>query len=561
MPQSFFASTRDALSIYFHKRVLILLLLGFSAGLPLMLVFSTLSFWLREAGVDRAAIGYFSWVALIYAFKWAWSPLVDRMPLPLFSQLFGRRRGWMLFSQLLLIAAILGMAGSDPMEDLTHLALFALMVAFSSATQDIVVDAFRIESAPEKMQAALAAAYQVGYRSAMIIATAGSLTIAAWVSPEPESYDLQSWQTAYLVMAGLMGIGILATLFAKEPAVDISSIGEEEAVLRDRLRANLAPRLSVWAAPANLFILRHGKLLLLLLGLYFCFSLAEPFTQVLQSYFPSQALNTNVVTLATMGLTLLLWLLIFGVKSKDRAIQEQEAKQLTQAGTDRMAAFISWLYSAVALPFIDFFRRYGKSAILILMLISCYRISDIVMGIMANVFYVDMGFSKEEIATLSKVYGLIMTLVGSAFGGVLLARFGTIKILYVGAFLVATTNLLFALQAMVGYNVPLLTLAISVDNFSGGIATAAFIAYLSSLTSSGYSATQYALLSSVMLLFPKFIAGFSGAWVNAFGYVNFFVSASIIGLPVLLLIWLVQKNSPPRRADTAQDTLKSQIND
>ncbi|SUI67398.1 muropeptide transporter [Shewanella putrefaciens] len=441
----------DALSVYYHKRVLILLFLGFSAGLPLMLVFSTLSFWLREAGVDRTSIGYFSWIALAYAFKWAWSPLVDRLSLPLFTRFLGRRRSWMLFAQLLLVAAILGMSFSDPLKDLERLAIFALMVAFASATQDIVIDAFRIESAPEKMQAALAAAYQVGYRSAMIVATAGALTIAAWVEPGNTEYNLVAWQTSYLVMAGLMSVGILTTLFSREPEVDTRAADATELELKQRL-STIYPR--------------------------------------------------------------------------------------------PVAASISWVYTASVLPFIDFFKRYGRSAILILLLISCYRISDIVMGIMANVFYVDMGFTKEEIAYLSKIYGLIMTLVGAAFGGVLLARFGTMKILFLGALLVAVTNLLFAWQAVIGYNVPFLTFAISVDNFSAGIATAAFIAYLSSLTSNGYSATQYALLSSIMLLFPKFIAGFSGAYVDSFGYVNFFVAASIIGFPVLFLIALVNKYAP-----------------
>tara|TARA_R110002167_G_scaffold329606_1_gene536247 strand:+ start:69919 stop:71346 length:1428 start_codon:yes stop_codon:yes gene_type:complete len=445
----FLSRTREALSVYYHKRVFILLLLGFSAGLPLMLVFSTLSFWLREAGIDRAAIGYFSWIALMYAFKWAWSPLVDRMSLPFFTRFLGRRRGWMLFAQLCLVGAILGMSVSDPVVNLERLALCALLLAFASATQDIVIDAFRIESAPEKMQAALAAAYQVGYRSAMIIATAGALTIAAWVSPGDDAYNLEAWQTAYFAMAMLMGVGIITTLCSKEPQVDTKQADDKERLLRAEFAAK----------------------------------------------YPA-----------------------------------------------KVAGALAWLYSASVLPFIDFFKRYGKSAILILLLISCYRISDIVMGIMANVFYVDIGFSKEEIAFISKVYGLIMTLVGAAFGGVLLMRYGTMKILFLGALLVAVTNLLFAWQAYIGYNVPFLTLAISVDNFSAGIATAAFIAYLSSLTSSGYSATQYALLSSIMLLFPKFIAGFSGLYVDAFGYINFFIAASLIGFPVLLLVVLVNRS-------------------
>lgn len=455
----FIQRTLDALSVYYHKRVLILLLLGFSAGLPYMLVFSTLSFWLREAGVDRTAIGYFSWITLAYGLKWAWSPLVDRLSLPILTRFLGRRRSWMLFAQLLLVGAILGMSFSDPLKDLERLALFALMIAFASATQDIVIDAFRIESAPEKMQAALAAAYQVGYRGAMIVATAGALTIAAWVEPGNTAYNLVAWQTSYLIMAGLMSVGILTTLFSREPKVDTRTADATELALKQRLSATY-PRI--------------------------------------------------------------------------------------------IAAGMSWVFTACILPFIDFFKRYGYSAILILLLISCYRISDIVMGIMANVFYVDMGFTKEEVAYLSKIYGLIMTLVGGAFGGVLLARYGTMKILFLGALLVAVTNLLFAWQAVIGYNVPFLTFAISVDNFSAGIATVAFMAYLSSLTSNGYSATQYALLSSIMVLFPKFIAGFSGAYVDAYGYVNFFVAASVIGFPVLLLIHLVNRYVPHVSKDNAE---------
>ncbi|WP_299492879.1 MFS transporter [uncultured Shewanella sp.] len=451
IPSTRLQRIQQAFSIYRHKRVLVLLFLGFSSGLPLMLVFSTLSFWLREAGVDRSAIGYFSWIALTYGFKWVWSPLVDRLSLPILTRLLGRRRAWMLFAQSLVILAIVAMSQSDPLANLQNLALFAFLIAFSSATQDIVIDAFRIESAPQKMQAALAAAYQVGYRCAMIISTAGALTIAAWVEPDSQLYNLHAWQTAYLVMAGFMLVGVFTTLFCREPVVETSSTDAQEAQLK----------------------------------------------KTLSSHYP-----------------------------------------------EKIAGILSWLYTAAALPFIDFFKRYGRSAILILLLVSCYRISDIVMGIMANVFYVDMGFSKTEIATITKVYGLIMTLVGAGFGGLLIARYGTMKILFLGALLASVTNVLFAYQAMVGYDVTLLTGIISVDNFCSGIATSAFIAYLSSLTSSGFSATQYALLSSIMLLFPKFIAGFSGVYIDHFDYISFFISTSAIGLPVLGLIYLVNKYAP-----------------
>ncbi|MBY5990588.1 AmpG family muropeptide MFS transporter [Ferrimonas balearica] len=447
-----------ALKVYAHKRVLVLLALGFSSGLPLMLVFGTLSAWLREAGIERATIGFLSWVTLAYSVKFLWAPLVDRLPLPLLSRFFGRRRAWLLLAQLTLILGLVGMAGTDPTAQLFTLVGFALLVAFASATQDIVVDAFRIEAAPEKMQAALAAAYQMGYRLAMILSSAGALAIAAWADPDPDVYRVEAWRTAYLVMAAAMGVGLLTTLLASEPEVDRRQAESDQAAQLARLAHLPAP----------------------------------------------------------------------------------------------LARLLAWGYSALVAPFRDFFARYGRQALLILALIACYRISDVVMGVMANVFYIDMGFSKAEIAAVSKVFGVIMTLVGAALGGALVYRFGTIRILFLGALLVAATNLLFAVQAHVGYNLTLLVFAISADNLSAGIATSAFIAYLSSLVNTAYSATQYALLSSMMLLFPKFVAGFSGVVVDAVGYEWFFVFASLLGVPVLGLIALLQRQPLSPTPDAAQ---------
>jgi len=435
----------ESSKIYLEKRVAILFFLGFSAGLPILLVFSTLSFWLREAGVSRASIGFFSWIALAYAFKWIWSPFVDRLSIPLLTSWLGRRRSWLLLSQSSIILALLGMAISDPQQNLTLFALCALVVAYSSATQDIVIDAFRIESAPEEYQAAMAAAYMTGYRLAMIMAGAGSLAIAAWVS-DGQDYQLSAWSTSYFVMAACMGVGVISTFIAKEPPYD-------------------------------------------------------------------STLN----------------------KLKD-------AKRKGSANNDSVIIrFKRWLAIAFIEPFADFFKRYGKHALLILLLIGTYRISDIVMGIMANPFYVDMGYSKGEIATISKIFGVAMTLLGASLGGVLLARYSTYTILFLGAFLVVITNFIFAILAFVGKDITLLTLIISMDNISAGIATTAFITYISKLTNIEFSATQYALFSSMMLLFPKFIAGFSGVYVDSFGYINFFITAALIGVPVLGLIIILKK--------------------
>ncbi|WP_116473769.1 AmpG family muropeptide MFS transporter [Zobellella maritima] len=443
---------RQSLSIYAERRVLILFALGFSSGLPLLLVFGTLSFWLREAGVSRTSIGFFSWVALAYGVKWLWSPLVDRLPLPWLSHRLGRRRSWMLVSQLTIMAALAGMAYSDPGTQIYSLVLCALAVAFASATQDIVIDAYRIESAPERLQGALAAAYMTGYRLAMILAGAGALAIAAWAGSDL-GYDPLGWKVAYLVMAACMLVGVITCLLLHEPEVNL-------------------------------------------------------------------------------------------------AAQQQAQSEHRQALLDRgcpapLASLLAFIESAVFAPFAEFFRRFGWQALLILALIASYRIADVVMGVMANPFYVDMGFSKSEIATVTKVYGVIMTLVGAALGGLMVSRFGTLRILMLGAFLAASTNLLFALMSQVGAHVPLLTLIISVDNLSAGIATAAFITYLSSLTNVAFSATQYALFSSVMMLLPKFIAGFSGVVVDTFGYGSFFCGSAAIGMPVLILIWLVTRLNPP----------------
>jgi PAT family beta-lactamase induction signal transducer AmpG len=408
--------------------------LGFSAGLPLLLVLGTLSFWLREAGIDRTTIGYLSWVGLAYAFKWVWAPLVDRMPIPLLTRWLGRRRSWLLLAQIAIMAGLVAMSFNDPQVALQPVVWGALAVAFGSATQDIALDAFRIESANTDRQAALAAAYQTGYRLAMIWAGAGVLWVAARAEiPGVLSYQHAAWQTAYLVMAASMLLGMLTVLLSPEPS---------------------------------------------------------------QRVMP-------------------------------------KAKNARE-----------WLQGALVEPFADFLHRYGRQALLILALIAVYRISDVVMGIMANPFYVDMGYTKDEVAAVTKIYGVIMTLVGAFVGGVLSMRLGVMRVLMLGAVLSAASNLLFAWLGSQGHDVTALIFVVSADNLSSGIASAAFIAYLSSLTNLNYSATQYAIFSSVMLLAPKFLAGYSGKYVDVFGYQNFFVTTALLGVPVLLLVWLASRVKP-----------------
>ncbi len=428
----------QSLKVYLEPASLRMFSLGFSAGLPLLLVFGTLSFWLREAGIDRTTIGFLSWIGLAYGFKWVWAPLVDRMPLPWLTAALGRRRSWLLLSQAVIMAALVGMALHDPKLALMPVVWCALALAFASATQDIALDAFRIESADANRQAALAATYQSGYRLAMIWAGAGALWLASRAeTPEAANYQHGAWQFAYLVMAASMLPGMLTVLFSREPV----------------------------------------------------------------------------------------------------------AAQLPPARTPAL-----WLRGALIDPFADFLQRYGRQALLILALISVYRISDVVMGIMANPFYVDMGYSKAEVAGISKFYGVIMTLVGAFVGGALAMRLGVMRVLMTGAVLSAASNLLFAWLSTRGHDLQALIFVISADNLSGGLASAAFIAYLSSLTHVNYSATQYALFSSLMLLLPKFVAGYSGLAVDAVGYAPFFVGTACLGLPVLLLVWLAMRwHHPPAR--------------
>jgi PAT family beta-lactamase induction signal transducer AmpG len=417
--------------VYLEPPAARMLLLGFSAGLPLLLVLGTLSFWLREAGIDRTTIGYLSWVGLAYAFKWVWAPLVDRMPIPLLTRWLGRRRSWLLLAQLAIMLGLIAMSFNDPQRALEPVVWGALAVAFGSATQDIALDAFRIESASTDRQAALAAAYQTGYRLAMIWAGAGVLWIAARAEVAGVSnYQHGAWQTAYLAMAASMLLGLLTVLLSPEPL--------------------------------------------------------------------------------------------------HRAVPKTKGA-------------VEWLRGALVEPFADFLRRYGKQALLILALIAVYRISDVVMGIMANPFYVDMGYSKDEVAAVTKVFGVIMTLAGAFVGGVMAMRLGVMRVLMLGAVLSAASNLLFAWLGTRGHDVTSLILVISADNLSSGIASAAFIAYLSSLTNVNYSATQYALFSSMMLLAPKFLAGYSGRYVDAFGYQHFFIATALLGLPVLLLVGLASR--------------------
>ena len=432
-----------AFQVYTKPEAIRMLFLGFSSGLPLLLILGTLSFWLREAGIDLQTLGMMSWVGLVYGFKWVWAPLVDRLQIPFLSKKFGRRRSWLLFTQVLIASSLFAMGRTDPAKELELMVWLSLLTAWASATQDIALDAYRIESAQLQEQAALAATYQTGYRLGMIWAGAGALALAAWEAVIP-GYDPTAWRFSYTVMACSLAVGFVTVLFSREP----ENFSTQNALLVDE-SLPLSQRLS------------------------------------------------------------------------------------------------QWLQQAVCMPFIDFFSRYQWQALLILMLIATYRISDVVMGVMANPFYQDLGFSKQEVAAVSKVFGVVMTLVGAFIGGVISVRIGVLKTLFLGGALSALTNLLFAWLATQGHNIIYLICTVSADNLAAGIASVAFLAYLAGLTNKAYTATQYAIFSSIMLLLPKFLAGFSGFAVESIGYFGFFVATAAIGLPVLLLIAAISRTTKP----------------
>ncbi len=487
-------SWSNAFNIYLNRRVLGMLFLGFSAGLPLFLIFSTLSLWLREAGVDRSAVTYFSWAALAYSFKFIWAPVIDKLPLPFLHNLLGRRRSWLLVAQLAVILAIAWMAMIDPAQGLGGMAVAAILLGFSSASQDIVIDAYRIEAVKKEYQAAMSAMYIAGYRIGMLVSGAGGLYLASYFG-SGNQYSYDAWQTTYLIMAMVMLVGVATTLLIKEPEIN-KKVEVYLHGLSDYLRFFV------------MFIVMVGA---------FIYGF-----QIFNFGFSNGFVNESVRLLISLFFSLagIYLLVILNVVNR------------------------KMVYSTYIEPVADFFKRYGKAAILLLLLVGLYRISDIVLGVIANVFYHDLGFSKNEIATTTKVFGIIMTLVGGFLGGLMTMRYGVMRILLLGAILSALTNLLFMWLAQSGNNIMLLSGVIAADNLSAGLASAAFIAYLSSLTNISFTAVQYAILSSLMTLFPKLLGGYSGGMVNELGYSNFFLMTTLMGLPVIFLIYYLMRKNP-----------------
>ncbi len=429
----------EAVAIYRDPRVLAILFLGFSSGLPLALTGTTLSLWLREEGITLTSIGLFANVATPYALKFLWAPLIDKLPLPIFGKLLGRRRSWMILTQICLILSILGLGSTNPATNIELTALFAFLVAFSSASQDIVIDAYRVEICDEKSLAAGAAAIVFGYRIGMLVSGAGALYLATSVS----------WNLTFAVMGAFVLVGMITILLSREPEVH-STLSE----------ASFDPTKSKWDA------------------------------------------------------------------------------------------YLNWTYEAVIRPLTEFMDRPGW--IPILLFVMFYKFGDSLAGVMSTPFFYDLGFTKIEIANVSKVYGTAATFIGLALGGWLMAATGLYKTLWVCGFLQLFSNLMFALQAMAGNDITVLSLTVGIENLAGGMGTAAFVAYLSSLCNISYTATQYALLSSFMATARIWFSSPGGWLAEHLGWIEFFLITTVAAIPGLLLLWWLTRAGNRTRPEEAE---------
>ncbi len=495
--------------VLFTPSAIVMLFLGFSAGIPILLIFSSLSLWLGEAGVKKSAVTYFAWAALGYSFKFVWAPLIDKLPIPGLTPWLGRRRAWLLVSQIAVMCAILWMAMTDPaggISSLTVMAFAAVALGFTSATQDIVIDAYRIEMAPPDEQPMISSTYIAGYRIAMIVAGAGSLYLATHFGSTKETYNYDAWMTTYGIMAIAMLVGVITTFVIREP---------------EEYRPDQFPHA---ASDYLRFLLVFVIAVVVFIASYLLTSdIAKEAKAALRETLGNRHLASVIISTVRLAL--------------GAAMAGLAAFLMVKVGVGNRDMIVDSYVD----PIRDFFKRYGMSvALLLLALVGLYRVSDIVMGAVANVFYQEIGYTKPQIASVSKFFGLIMTISGGLAGGFLAVRFGVIKILFLGAVLSAITNVLFILLSQSGVNIPMLALVIAADNLSAGLAGAAFIAFLSSLTNISFTAMQYAIFSSIMTLFPKILSGYSGAMSEAMGYTNFFTMTALLTLPVLLLIYILK---------------------
>lgn len=425
-------SWRHLLKPYLERPVLVAMVMAFASGLPLVLTGATLTFRLAESRVDMATIGLFALVGWPYTWKYLWSPLMDRLPLPVLTPLLGRRRAWLLLAQAVLVVSLWRLGASDPAADLGSTAFWAVMVAFSSASQDIVIDAYRAETLSAAQLGPGSGAYLVGYRVGLLAAGAGTLYLATWYG----------WPAAYAVMAALVPVGSLAALLHGEPGASAAAVAATRRDLK------------------------------------------------------------------------------------------------------------GWMKQAVVEPFAEFFRRQGiATALLILLFVMLYKLGDALLGAMVSPFYLDMGFTKTEVANVVKLWGFLATVLGGFLGGVVIRARGVLGALWICGIVQMLSNLVYVVQAWVGHDTTMLAVTVAVENLAGGMGTAAFVGYLTSLCHISYTATQYALLSSAMAQARTLLASSSGALAAWLGWIDFFLLSTAAALPgLVLLLWLQRRLVGPGAA-------------
>lgn len=512
---------RDVLRSLRQRKVAVMLLLGLSAGLPFMLVGNTMGLWLREGGIELTAIGFLSWVGIMYSMKFLWAPIIDKTSVPVLGRLLGHRRGWMILAQLVVAGGLFGMAVLTPQGGLMAFAALALVAAFASATQDIVIDAWRIESAENGEELSLlSSAYQLGYRGALLLTDAWILVLAARIG----------WTASYELIAGLMGLGMLAVMFARESraatatVVDIAP-AEEKLGVSDAMVVRWLTALVFGVATVAYLVVAHNLW-------------QKPWGWDDAAF--------------AIGLPVVVWLLIR---------RSGDSLPVPEATWSRplVRPLLRFFDGAIG-PLLMFFRDHGTAAVLILLAISLYRLPDFVMGPMANPFYADLGIDKATVGAVRGSFGWVATTVGVVFAGIFALRFGLVSTLLLGAILGPGSNLAFAYLAHHGGDPTVFASVMVIDNFCTGFAGVALVGYMSSLTSLGYTATQYALLSSFYAMPGKFLKGLSGAAVDTLAkthplldaYSIFFIGTALLGIPALLLcIRLAMRHHGPSPGDAA----------
>lgn len=500
----------QTLATYSEPRLIAVLFMGFSSGLPLALTGATLQVWQARAGVDLATIGFFALVGVVYSLKFLWAPFMDRVTLPGVLGRMGRRRGWAILTQSGLLISVIALGNTDPVLTPMLTVFCAVAVAFCSASQDVVIDAYRIELLDDEQQGAGAAMTQIGYRFGMIASGWLALRVV----------DEIGWSAVYMLMAGFVLVGIVTVLMTREPP-NRARVFAEATAAQSRWGRIVALVLIVGCGLGAYWIVRFS-----LLGSMEWAPWAK--------WVPNIA---AIIVAAAVPVTLI-------------ALMPRPATAARSPLGSGYADVRNWLDDTVITPFRDMASRDGWW--IILLFIVLFKLGDAVAGVISSAFYVNMGFTNDEIADVSKFFGIVVTLVGVALGGLLVVRIGLMRSLLIGGIVQMVSNLMFAAQAEVGHDVYFLMLTIGLENLSGGIGSAAFVAYLSGLCNVAFTGTHYALFSSLAAIGRTVLSSPGGVLVEQMGWFNYFILSTFVAIPgLLLLLWMMRRYPPPSASRAA----------